>query len=33
MVKDAGFCNIRREFLLARHIMPSEIIYYEKPVG
>jgi ubiquinone/menaquinone biosynthesis C-methylase UbiE len=33
MVKDAGFCNIRREFLLAGRIMPSEIIYCEKPVG
>ena len=31
MVKDAGFCNVRKEFLLAGHIMPSEIVYCERP--
>lgn len=29
-VKDAGFTNIKREFLMAGHLMPSEIISCEK---
>jgi ubiquinone/menaquinone biosynthesis C-methylase UbiE len=30
-VRSAGFINVRREFLMAGNLMPSEVIYAEKP--
>lgn len=30
LLKDSGFINVHREFLLAGHVMPSEISYGEK---